>query len=109
MNRNSTCKAEKHKTDLILPVDRKNKRYAWHGVAVTIAGFDEQGALVIDELMGYRDQLLKGLSAKAPRQGIKVEFSVCPMKVIQGRYIYLWKTRISAKVYNADLRSKSSN
>ncbi len=61
-------------------MDRMNKRYAWHGVAVAIAGFDEQGALVIDELTGYRDQLLKGLSAKAPRQDIKVEFSGCPMK-----------------------------
>ena len=37
-------------------VDRKNKCYAWHGLAVAIASFDEQGALVIDELTGYRDQ-----------------------------------------------------
>ncbi len=57
----------------------KNKCYAWHGVAEAIADFDEQGAL-IDELTGYRDQLLKGLSAKALRQSIKVEFSGCPMK-----------------------------
>jgi hypothetical protein len=31
-------------------VDRKNKRYACHGAAVT--GFDEQGARVIDEMTG---------------------------------------------------------
>ena len=34
--------------------DRKNKRYAWQGLAVAIASFDEQGALVIDQLNGYR-------------------------------------------------------
>jgi hypothetical protein len=31
----------------------KNKGYAWQGVAVAIAGFDEQGALVIIERGAY--------------------------------------------------------
>ena len=33
---------------------RRNKRYARHGLAVALAGFDEQGTLVIDQLTGYR-------------------------------------------------------
>lgn len=64
-------------------MDRKNKRYAWHEVNVVVAGFEERGVLVIDELTGYRDQLLNVLSTKAPRQGIKVEFSGCPMKRVE--------------------------
>jgi len=67
-------------------VGRKYERHAWHGVTVAIAGFDEQGELVIDDLTGYQDLLLKGLSAKTPRQGAM-------SRILSGTAVLIWIKR----------------